>query len=110
MPVECLPAIAANTFSMHTITSSKLLAKLKLNYATAVAAVLCEREKGGGGGQGRGWQAGQTLRYIVEHFIKLCRQLTPKCHVARGEGGSKGEGVKATREESWEVGSSGKCA
>lgn len=56
MPVECLPAIAANTFSMHTITSSKLLAKLKLNYATAVAAVLCEREKGGGGAGA--WLAG----------------------------------------------------
>lgn len=58
VPVECLAAIAANTFSMHTITSSKLLAKLKLNYAAAV--------QGGVAGE-------QTLRYIVEHFIKLCR-------------------------------------
>lgn len=55
MPVECLPAIAANTFSMHTITSSKLLAKLKLNYATAVAAV----QGRGKGGQPKGaWLEG----------------------------------------------------
>lgn len=41
---ECFQAIAANTFSMHTITSSKLLAKLKLNYA---GAMMISRDGGG---------------------------------------------------------------
>lgn len=50
VPVECLAAIAANTFSMHTITSSKLLAKLKLNYAAAVQ-----------GGVAGGWGADTAL-------------------------------------------------
>lgn len=50
VPVECLAAIAANTFSMHTITSSKLLSKLKLNYAAAVQ-----------GGVAGGWGADTAL-------------------------------------------------
>jgi len=42
---ECFQAIAANTFSMHTITSSKLLVKLKLNYV--VGADFLEKWMGG---------------------------------------------------------------